>query len=152
MKTFMTASPAETKAAAADFAKALSPGSVVCMYGDLGAGKTAFVQGMAEGLGIAEPVTSPTFTIINEYDGSLPLYHFDVYRVGGSEGMAETGFDEYFYGDGICVIEWAELIEDILPKERICVIIKKLPELGDDFREITIEQALGSVMTEGVSK
>lgn len=138
MKKYITDSPSETRAVAAEFAKTLSPGSVVCMYGDLGAGKTAFAQGMAEGLGIDEPVTSPTFTIINEYEGTLPLYHFDVYRVGDSSGMAETGFDEYIDGDGICVIEWAELIEDILPDDRINVTISRLPERGDDAREIII--------------
>lgn len=138
MKKYITYSPSETKALAAKFAKSLSPGSVVCMYGDLGAGKTAFTQGMAEGLGIDEPVTSPTFTIINEYEGTLPLFHFDVYRVGDSSGMSETGFDEYIYGDGICVIEWAELIEDILPDDRINVTINRIPESGDDAREILI--------------
>lgn len=138
MKKYITDSPSETRAVAAEFAKTLSPGSVVCMYGDLGAGKTAFAQGMAEGLGIDEPVTSPTFTIINEYEGTLPLYHFDVYRVGDSAGMVETGFDEYIDGDGICVIEWAELIEDILPDDRINVTISRLPERGDDAREIII--------------
>lgn len=138
MKKYITDSPSATRAVAAEFAKTLSPGSVVCMYGDLGAGKTAFAQGMAEGLGIDEPVTSPTFTIINEYEGTLPLYHFDVYRIGDSAGMAETGFDEYIDGDGICVIEWAELIEDILPDDRINVTISRLPERGDDAREIII--------------
>lgn len=137
-KKYMTASEKETETVASELAKTLEPGSVVCMYGDLGAGKTAFARGIAAGLGINEPVTSPTFTIINEYEGALPLYHFDVYRAGGSEGMAETGFDEYFYGDGVCVVEWAELIEDILPDDTIDVTIKRLPDKGDDCREIVI--------------
>ena len=139
MKTYISNSPAETKKIAAELTTALDSGSVVCMYGDLGAGKTAFVQGMAEALGIDEPVTSPTFTIVNEYEGIMPLYHFDVYRIGDSSEMFEIGFDEYIYGNGICVIEWAELIEDILPEDRINVTINKDLEKGDDYRKIIIE-------------
>ena len=110
------------------------------MYGDLGAGKTAFVQGMAKALNIDEPVTSPTFTIVNEYNGTLPLYHFDVYRIGSSDEMFEIGFDEYVNGDGISVIEWAELIEDILPPDTISVTIRKNMEKGEDYREIIIDK------------
>ena len=139
MKTYISNSPAGTKKIAAELTAALDSGSVVCMYGDLGAGKTAFVQGMAEALGIDEPVTSPTFTIVNEYEGIMPLYHFDVYRIGDSSEMFEIGFDEYIYGNGICVIEWAELIEDILPEDRINVTINKDLEKGDDYRKIIIE-------------
>lgn len=134
---FISHSVDETKDFAKNFAKTLSGGTVLCMYGDLGAGKTAFVQGMAEGLLVGDYVSSPTFTIINEYEGELPLYHFDVYRISDSDEMYEIGYDEYINSDGICVIEWAELIEDILPDDRIKVTINKLIE--DDDREIIIE-------------
>lgn len=139
MKRYISNSPAETKAAAAELVSTLKEGSVICMYGDLGAGKTAFVQGMAAALGIDEPITSPTFTIVNEYYGTMPLYHFDVYRIGSSDEMFEIGFDEYINGDGISVIEWAELIEDILPDDIIKVTIKKDIAKGEDYREITVE-------------
>ena len=139
MKNYISNSAADTKKIAAELVNALNPGSVICMYGDLGAGKTAFVQGMAAALGIDEPVTSPTFTIVNEYYGKMPLYHFDVYRIGSSDEMFEIGFDEYIDGDGISVIEWAELIEDILPEDRINVTILKNMEKGEDYREIKVE-------------
>lgn len=140
MKKYISNSPAETKTAAAEIVKELKNGSVICMYGDLGAGKTAFVQGMATALGIDESVTSPTFTIVNEYYGTMPLYHFDVYRIGSSDEMYEIGFDEYINSDGISVIEWAELIEDILPDEYIKITITKDIAKGEDYREITAEE------------
>lgn len=140
MKKYISQSPQETQKIAAELVSMLSPGSVVCMYGDLGAGKTAFVQGMTKALNIDEPVTSPTFTIVNEYNGTLPLYHFDVYRIGSSDEMFEIGFDEYVNGDGISVIEWAELIEDILPPDTISVTIRKNMEKGEDYREIIIDK------------
>lgn len=130
----------ETKKIAADFAKTLKPGDVICMYGDLGAGKTAFVQGIAEGLNIQDYITSPTFTIVNEYFGDLALYHFDVYRIADCDEMYEIGFDEYIYGNGVSVIEWAELIEDILPKNRYNVTILKDMSKHDDYRTIKIER------------
>lgn len=136
---YISKSADETKRIAAEITKKLKPGSVICMYGDLGAGKTAFVQGMAQELGISEPVTSPTFTIVNEYCGTIPLYHFDVYRIGSSDEMYEIGFDEYTGGDGICVIEWAELIEDILPEDSIRITIRKNIENGENYREITVK-------------
>lgn len=139
MKNYISNSAADTKKIAAELVNTLNPGSVICMYGDLGAGKTAFVQGMAAALGIDEPVTSPTFTIVNEYYGKMPLYHFDVYRIGSSDEMFEIGFDEYIDGDGISVIEWAELIEDILPEDRINVTILKNMDKGEDYREIKVE-------------
>lgn len=139
MKNYTSNSAADTKKIAAELVNTLNPGSIICMYGDLGAGKTAFVQGMAAALGIDEPVTSPTFTIVNEYYGKMPLYHFDVYRIGSSDEMFEIGFDEYIDGDGISVIEWAELIEDILPEDRINVTILKNMEKGEDYREIKVE-------------
>ncbi len=136
---YISNSADETRQIAAEITKKLKSGSVICMYGDLGAGKTAFVQGMAQALGINEPVTSPTFTIVNEYYGTLPLYHFDVYRIVSSDEMYEIGFDEYINGNGICVIEWAELIEDILPEDSICITIRKNIEKGEDYREIIVK-------------
>ena len=117
------------------------PGQIYTLTGDLGVGKTVFTQGVAAGLGIAEPVNSPTFTIIQEYeDGRLPFYHFDVYRIGDLEEMEEIGYDDYFFGQGICLIEWAELIEEILPEKRIEVTIEKDLEKGFEYRKITIEE------------
>ena len=117
------------------------PGQIYTLTGDLGVGKTVFTQGVAAGLGITEPVNSPTFTIIQEYeDGRLPFYHFDVYRIGDLEEMEEIGYDDYFFGQGICLIEWAELIEEILPEKRIEVTIEKDLEKGFEFRKITIEE------------
>ena len=117
------------------------PGQIYTLTGDLGVGKTVFTQGVAAGLGITEPVNSPTFTIIQEYeDGRLPFYHFDVYRIGDLEEMEEIGYDDYFFGQGICLIEWAELIEEILPEKRIEVTIEKDLEKGYEYRKITIEE------------
>lgn len=97
--------------------KLLTPRSVVCLIGDLGAGKTTMTQSLAQSLEVDDYITSPTFTIVNEYEGKMPLYHFDVYRIGSSDEMYDIGFDEYINGDGVCIIEWANLIEDILPDE-----------------------------------
>ena len=117
------------------------PGQIYTLTGDLGVGKTVFTQGVAAGLGITEPVNSPTFTIIQEYeDGRLPFYHFDVYRIGDLEEMEEIGYDDYFFGQGICLIEWSELIEEILPEKRIEVTIEKDLEKGFEYRKITIEE------------
>ena len=117
------------------------PGQIYTLTGDLGVGKTVFTQGVAAGLGITEPVNSPTFTIIQEYeDGRLPFYHFDVYRIGDLEEMEEIGYDDYFFVQGICLIEWAELIEEILPEKRIEVTIEKDLEKGFEYRKITIEE------------
>ena len=134
----ITNSYEETERAAADFAKTLKGGEVIAMYGDLGAGKTAFVRGLARGLGIEGHITSPTFTIMNAYSGRLPLYHFDVYRIADPDEMYEIGYEDYIESDGVCVIEWAELIADILPEECIRVDINKDSAKGDDYREITV--------------
>ena len=116
------------------------PGQVICLYGDLGVGKTVFTKGLADGLGITEPIQSPTFTIVREYEeGRLPFYHFDVYRIGDIEEMEEIGYDDYFFGKGICLIEWAELIEEILPDDRISITIEKDLAQGFDYRRITVE-------------
>ena len=130
----------ETENIAKAFAKTLSKGDVVCINGDLGAGKTAFTAGIAKGLGITDAISSPTFTIVNCYDGDMPLYHFDVYRVASSDEMYDIGFDEYVEGNGITVIEWADIIADILPKDRYDIMITKNLDIHDDFREISIEK------------
>ena len=117
------------------------PGMVISLTGDLGVGKTVFTQGLAKGLGIEEPVNSPTFTIVQVYEeGRLPLYHFDVYRIGDIEEMDEIGYEDYFYGEGVCLIEWAELIEELLPKKRTEILIEKDLEKGFDYRKITVEE------------
>ena len=116
-------------------------GEIYCLSGDLGVGKTVFTQGFAKGLGIEEPVNSPTFTIIQQYEGNgLPFYHFDVYRIADIEEMEEIGYEEYFYGEGVCLIEWAELIEELLPKSRKTVAIKKDLNKGFDYREIIVTE------------
>lgn len=113
-------------------------GQVFCLYGDLGVGKTVFTQGFAAGLGIKEPVNSPTFTIVQIYEeGRLPFYHFDVYRISDPEEMYEVGFEEYIEGDGVSFIEWANLIEELLPENRVEVRIEKDLEKGFDYRLIT---------------
>ena len=139
MKIFETNSYEETQKIAADFADTLKGGEVIAMYGDLGAGKTAFTQGLAKALGIKQHVTSPTFTIVNEYEGRLMLYHFDVYRIADPEEMYEIGYDEYIESDGVCIIEWAELIEDVLPDEYMKVTILKNDEKGDNYRTVSFE-------------
>ena len=137
---YKTNSPKETENIAKAFAKKLEKGDVLCLSGDLGVGKTAFVQGLAKGLGIEEYISSPTFTIVNCYSGKLPFYHFDVYRISDSEEMYEIGYEEYVYGDGISVIEWPQLISDILPEVRYDIEIKKNLDIHENFREITIEK------------
>ncbi|MDD6208204.1 MAG: tRNA (adenosine(37)-N6)-threonylcarbamoyltransferase complex ATPase subunit type 1 TsaE [Clostridiales bacterium] len=117
------------------------PGMILCLDGDLGVGKTVFTKGFAEGLGIKEPVNSPTFTIIQEYEeGRLPLYHFDVYRIADVEEMEEIGYEDYFYGEGVCLIEWAALVEEIIPEDHIQVKIEKDLDKGLDYRVITIKK------------
>ena len=116
------------------------PGMVISLTGDLGVGKTVFTQGLAKGLGIEEPVNSPTFTIVQVYEkGRLPLYHFDVYRIGDIEEMDEIGYEDYVYGEGVCLIEWADLIREILPEQMCRVTIEKDLEKGFDYRKITLE-------------
>ena len=123
-----------------EIAKLAKPGEIYCLYGDLGTGKTVFSQGFGAGLGIEEPISSPTFTILKEYDeGRLPFYHFDVYRIGSEDEMEEIGYFDKIDGDGVCLIEWAELIRDILPQTYYKVKIEKDLERGFDYRSITIE-------------
>ena len=115
-------------------------GQIFCLNGDLGVGKTVFTQGFAKGLGIEENVNSPTFTIIQVYEeGRIPLYHFDVYRIGDPEEMYEIGYEDYFFGEGVCLIEWSKLIEELIPEEAINIEIDKNLEKGLDYRKITVE-------------
>ena len=117
------------------------PGQIICLEGDLGVGKTVFTQGFADGLGIDEPICSPTFTIIQEYDtGRIPLYHFDVYRISGPWDMDELGYEEYFYGDGVCIVEWGLMIEELLPDDCIFIEITKNTEKGFDYRRVSIKE------------
>lgn len=138
---FISNSYEETRSFAKDFAKKLEAGTVICLYGELGAGKTAFVQGLSEGLGISAYITSPTFTIVNVYEsGKMPLYHFDMYRLEDSSEAYEIGYEEYIYGNGISVMEWPERVADILPEKRYDVIINKDITQGEDYRQIIIKR------------
>ena len=131
----------ETEQLGEQVARKLPRGTVIAYTGELGMGKTAFTRGLARGLGCRGRVTSPTFTIVQEYeDGRLPFYHFDVYRIGDIEEMDEIGYEDYFYGEGVCLIEWAELIEELLPKKRTEILIEKDLEKGFDYRKITVEE------------
>ena len=134
-----THSEQETWEVGKKLAAQAKPGQIFALIGDLGVGKTIFTKGMAAGLGISEPVNSPTFTIIQEYDGGrMPFYHFDVYRIGDVEEMDEVGFDDYIMGDGVSLIEWADLIEEIIPEKRTEILIEKDLERGFDYRRITV--------------
>lgn len=134
-----TMSAGETFLAGKTLAQTAKAGDVYALLGDLGVGKTVFTQGFAQGLGITEAVSSPTFTIIQEYEeGRLPFYHFDVYRIADVEEMYEIGFDDYIEGDGVCLIEWANLIEELLPEDITVICIEKDLEKGFDYRKITV--------------
>ena len=134
-----TNSPEETLALGEQLGRAAQPGDVYTLVGDLGVGKTVLTQGIAHGLEINEPICSPTFTIVQVYEeGRMPFYHFDVYRIGDIEEMEEIGYDDYFFGNGVCMIEWAELIEELIPENSIHVTIEKDLEKGFDYRRITI--------------
>lgn len=134
-------SPEETFEIGRRIGEECSPGRIYTLIGDLGVGKTVFTQGVAKGLGITEPVNSPTFTIVQVYEeGRMPFYHFDVYRIGDVEEMDEIGYEDYFYGEGLCLIEWANLIEEILPGDYSRITIEKDLEKGFDYRKIIIEE------------
>lgn len=135
-----TYGPEETKELGEKIGRQTRPGQIYTLTGDLGVGKTVFTQGLARGLGIKEPVSSPTFTIVQIYEeGRLPLYHFDVYRIGDVEEMEEIGYDDYFFGNGVCLIEWAELIQELIPEQAIRIRIEKDSPKGFDYRKIIIE-------------
>ena len=139
MDIFESSSMEDTEKFAYELAQKAEPGQVYALIGDLGVGKTVFTKGFARGLGIEEPVNSPTFTILQIYEeGRIPLYHFDVYRIEEPEEMEEVGFDDYVYGDGVCLIEWANRIEEILPEETITIMIGKDLEKGTDYRRIAV--------------
>ena len=141
MKEYRSKSAAETAAIAEEIGRSAQAGTVLALKGDLGAGKTVFAQGVAKGLGISEAVDSPTFTILKIYEGGrLPLYHFDVYRLEDADEMGELGLDEYLDGDGLCLIEWAELIADILPPDTIYITIEREEDGDFDHRRIRIEE------------
>lgn len=133
--TIYTKNEAETEQAGAELARTLPDGAVVALYGDLGAGKTAFVRGMARGMGISARVSSPTFTIVNEYLGARELYHFDMYRLASSDELFDTGWEDYLRRGGVCAVEWSENVADAFEGDEITVRIEKL---GDEERKITI--------------
>ncbi len=141
VNVYETTSPDETRQLGVQLGRAAQPGEVYAFIGDLGVGKTVLIQGIAQGLGLDEPVCSPTFTIMQVYeDGRIPLYHFDVYRIGDAEEMEAIGCEEYFYGDGLCVVEWADLIPEILPPDCWQITIEKNLDKGYDYRRITIRR------------
>lgn len=135
---FESFSAEETYALGKKLGEEAKPGAVYCLSGDLGVGKTVFTKGFAVGLGVTDTVNSPTFTIVQEYKGRLPFYHFDAYRIEEPEEMEEIGYEDYFYGDGACMIEWAELIEELIPAEAVKVRISKDLQKGTDYRLITV--------------
>ena len=140
MKTIETYSTGETFALGRQIGQQAEAGEIYTLIGELGVGKTVLTQGVAAGLDIEEPVNSPTFTIVQIYEeGRLPFYHFDVYRIGDVEEMEEVGYEDCFYGEGVCLIEWADLIEEILPREHRRITIEKDLSKGFDYRRITIE-------------
>lgn len=140
MRTIESFGPEDTYALGEKIGREAGPGEVYCLIGDLGVGKTVFTQGLAAGLGIREAVNSPTFTIVQIYEeGRLPFYHFDVYRIGDIQEMEEIGYEDCFYGDGVCLVEWADLIEELLPQRYTKINILKDLEKGFDYRKIIIE-------------
>lgn len=141
MRTIETYSAGETFEAGRRLGESARPGQVYTLIGELGAGKTVFTQGVGRGLAIRENINSPTFTIVQIYEeGRLPFYHFDVYRIGDAEEMEEIGYEDYFYGGGVCLIEWADLIPEILPESYVRVTIEKDLTKGFDYRRITFQQ------------
>ncbi len=141
MKILESLSPEDTFALGRSMGEKAKPGMIITLNGEMGTGKTVFSQGLASGLGVTEHVNSPTFTIVQIYEGGrLPLYHFDVYRIGDIEEMEEIGYEDYFFGEGVCLIEWAGLIEELLPGGCIHVTIEKDLEKGFDYRRILVEE------------
>ena len=143
-KLLHIASEKETERIGEAIGRASEPGAVVALIGDLGTGKTTLTKSIARGLGVTETVTSPTFNIIREYkSGRIPLYHFDVYRIGDPDEMFELGYEEYFYGDGICVVEWADIIEELLPEDAVIIRIERGAD--EEEREYRIESEDGKL-------
>ena len=139
---YLTHNEIETEALGETLARRLGPGDVVACRGDLGAGKTAFTRGLARGLGCTGRVTSPTFTVVNEYEGRLPLFHFDLYRLEGEDALYDVGWEDYLDRGGVCAVEWSERAEAALPRETVWVSIRRCAESGD-WRRITIEGRAG---------
>lgn len=135
---YETNSCEETFALGETLGKSAQKGDVFTLRGDLGAGKTALAQGIAAGLGVSEAVCSPTYTVVSEYEGRLPLFHFDLYRLGSAEELYEIGFEDYIYGEGVCVIEWPELAEELLSEGVVGITIEKDLHKGHDYRKITV--------------
>lgn len=139
MQIIETLKPEQTLDLGKKIGKCVKAGTVISLIGDLGAGKTVFTQGFAHGLGITEWVNSPTFTIVQIYDeGRIPFYHFDVYRIGDVSEMEEIGYEEYFYGEGVCIVEWANRIEELMPPGHMVIAIEKDLEKGFEYRKITV--------------
>lgn len=136
---FIVTTVEETRKIGEQLGALVNPGDIICLIGDLGTGKTHLTKGIAKGLEVEEHITSPTFTIVNEYQGRLKLYHFDVYRVNDPDEIAAIGFDEYIFSDGVSIIEWANYIEELIPDNNLTIIIEKLPQLGVDCRKINIK-------------
>lgn len=139
---YETYSEKETFEIGKQLAKEAKVGDIFCLLGDLGVGKTIFSKGFAVGLEITEPITSPTFTIIQVYDGPIPLYHFDMYRIEDEDELEMIGYEEYFFGEGICLVEWANNVKEVIPKEAKWITIEKNLEIGFEYRKITIEKEL----------
>ena len=139
---YLTHNEIETEALGETLARRLGPGDVVAYRGDLGAGKTAFTRGLARGLGCTGRVTSPTFTVVNEYEGRLPLFHFDLYRLDGEDALYDIGWEDYLDRGGVCAVEWSERAEAALPRETVWVSIRRCAE-SEDWRRITIEGRAG---------
>ncbi|MBR4966551.1 MAG: tRNA (adenosine(37)-N6)-threonylcarbamoyltransferase complex ATPase subunit type 1 TsaE [Lachnospiraceae bacterium] len=138
---YETNSAEETYALGEKIGQKAAPGAVYALLGDLGVGKTVFTKGVAAGLGVKEPISSPTFTIVQVYEsGKLPFYHFDVYRISDVDEMEEIGYEDYFYGTGVSFVEWANLIEEIMPEETVTIRIEKDLSKGFDYRRITIDK------------
>ncbi|NEU04716.1 tRNA (adenosine(37)-N6)-threonylcarbamoyltransferase complex ATPase subunit type 1 TsaE [Clostridium senegalense] len=130
----------ETQKLGIQIGKLCNSGDIICLIGDLGTGKTHLTKGIALGLEINESITSPTFNIVNEYDdGRLKFYHFDVYRVNDPDEIAAIGFDEYIFGNGVSVIEWANYIKELIPQDNLTILLEKVPQLGSSFRKVTIK-------------
>ena len=140
MMEYESNSPQETFALGKRLGEAATAGQIYCLEGDLGVGKTVFTQGFAQGLGIDDPVNSPTFTIVQQYEeGRLPLYHFDAYRIGDVSEMDEIGYEDCFFGQGVSLVEWPSMIEELIPQQAIFVRIEKDLEKGFDYRKIRVE-------------
>ena len=142
-----THSPEETFELGKTLSEKAQPGQIFCLEGDLGTGKTVFTKGFGAGLGIRGPINSPTFTLVQVYeDGRLPLYHFDVYRLGEPEEIEELGYEEYFFGEGVTLVEWASQVEDYIPRDAVWIRIEKDPSKGFDYRRICMETPGGQIM------